>query len=91
MHELAVATGCTIVEALTVCILLYHYHVAEIFLLLNRRDLEVNPIYRAKLSDGPPQLPFYNDDNDIEIDSLDGIEYDFHFTLDTKAEFILQP
>lgn len=89
VHELAVATGCSLDEALTVCILLWHFHMAEIYMLLNRADLPINPIYQTKLSDGPPTLPFYSEDNDVEIDSLANISFEFHFVLFADADFTL--
>jgi hypothetical protein len=89
VHELAVATGCSLDDALKVCILIWHFRVAEIYVLLNRLDLSSNPIYTAKLSDGPPALPFYSEDNDVEIESLDNVSYEFHFVLFADADFTL--
>ena len=87
VHQIAVATGCPLDQALTICLLLYYYNQAEIYILLYRQDLEFNPIYKTKLSDGMPKVPFYSEENDLDIESLDHITYDIWAVLKRDSDF----
>ena len=89
VHELAVATGCSFQEALSVCVLLWHFQVAEIYILLSLPDLSDITLYQGKLSDGPPKLPFYNEDYDIQIDNLSDMTYEFQFIMFPNADYNL--
>ena len=90
VHQLAIATGCKLEEALSICFLLYHHNQAEIYILYSRDDLAINPFWKSKLSEGYPSLPLYSVDNDVEIESLDGVKYDFWLVLNQTNNFLFE-
>ena len=78
-HQVAVATGCSLDDALTILLLLYDRYLAESFLLVYHVSHPEQPILTRKLSEGPPSVPVQCDLCERVIENDDELAYDYLF------------
>ena len=88
-HQIAVATGCSIDEALAVLLLLLRLSTVKGFLLVYHSGHEDNnpPIMARNIFDGLPILPFICEVCQKEIINANELSYDFLFKLIEKVHF----
>lgn len=89
-HQIAVATGCNLDEAMSLLLHLYVLSVASpktiVYHILDETDPPVSILLRD-LKEGPPELPFICPVCNQEVDSYDELNFDFVFILNTKTSF----
>lgn len=86
-HEIAVATGCSLSEATTLLIFLYHLYLAEPYLLTYHNQHPLIVIDKTKLKDGLPKLPITCDYCEDEISGQEELIYEFEFILKDNIQF----
>lgn len=88
-HQVAVATGCSLDEAMGILLLLFNSSLVEALLLVYHNDhLDAPPILARNILDGPPLLPFTCDICQNEIKHRDELSYDFLFKKASNIQFI---
>jgi len=89
-HQVAVASGCTVDEAMGILMLLTVDKMAEAYLLiyhiLDDTDPPV-PILARRLTDGFPEIPFVCDNCEREITDTNELRYDFLFKIGSTLRF----
>lgn len=89
-HQVAVATGCGLKEAMEVLMLLFHRHLAEVFLLVYHNDHPDTPAQALNISEGLPSLPFICDLCEEEIRDPNELSYDFLFKISDDIQFVVE-
>lgn len=90
-HQVAVAAGCTLDEAMGILMLLTADEMAEAYLLVYHTTHDNSsqaPIMARKLTEGFPETPFTCDDCGQEINSTHNLRYDFLFKIKEDMQFI---
>lgn len=86
-HQLAIATGCSLDDAIGILFLLFDRQFAEALLLVYHQNFPNVPMDIRKISDGPPLLPTINSLNDEVVEDKGELLFGFMFKL-TNREFI---
>ena len=86
-HEMAIATGCSLVEATALLMLLYHLYIADPYLLVFHKSHPFEMILKLPLEGGLPKLPLVCDLCEDEITDPDSLFYDFEFKLKSNVQF----
>ena len=88
-HQIAVATGCDLVDALGILLILQSRSLAEGFLLVYH-DQEEPPSMVRRLTEGLPRLPLVCDVCGEEIQVQESLSYDFLFEHSKDLEFVTE-
>jgi len=92
-HQVAVATGCDLNEAMQVLMLLYDMHLAEAYTLVYHTTHSDGPpaeVLRAEISAGLPSFPLRCPLCQEEINSSDEVTYGFLFVLSQGIQFVAE-
>lgn len=83
-HQLVAATGCTFSDALGILFLLYHFDLADAFLVVYHKNDTETPIQISDFINGPPKVPFVNSMTEEMIYDLNELMYTLMFKLKTR-------
>lgn len=84
LHQLVAATGCTFSDALGILFLLYHFDLADAFLVIYHKNDKETPILITDFIKGPPEVPFINPMTEEIIHDPHELVYTFMFKLKTR-------
>jgi hypothetical protein len=92
-HQVAIATGCSIEQAMQVLMLLYDQYLANAFTLIYHKSHPEAPpalALQVDIAEGIPHFPIRCPICDEVIASSSDVTYGFLFVLKEKVRFIIQ-
>lgn len=90
-QDIAIATGCTLIEGMEILLILYDTYSAEAYLAVyHQSHTESSFILARPITEGFPKLPFTCELCNEEITSLKSLSFDFVFKLGSEVIFEME-
>lgn len=89
-HQVAISTGCSLIEAMEILLLLFHKELVEAYLLTYHKYHPEVPERTIPLVEGFPLLPIVCRICEQPITTIDDLTFGFIFRITTPLQFILE-